>query len=124
MKDFREMQVWHKAHQLALHIYRITKEFPEDEKYSLTSQIRRAAVSIPTNIAEGCGKKTDPDFARFLQISYGSANEVDYLLLLAKDLSMLRQNLYENTNDKLIEVKKMLAALIRKVRSGQKAKSN
>jgi len=117
MKDFRQIKVWHKAHQLVLDVYRVTRDFPADEKYGLTSQLRRAAASIPTNIAEGCGKSTDKDFARFLQISYGSANEVDYLLLLAKDMSMLRLELYETMNNSLIEVKKMLAALIRKVKS-------
>ena len=116
MKDFRQIQVWHKAHQLVLDVYRATRDFPTDERYGLTSQLRRAAASIPTNIAEGCGKSTDKDFARYLQISYGSANEVDYLLLLAKDLSILRPEIYDNINSTLIEVRKMLAALIRKVR--------
>jgi four helix bundle protein len=116
MKDFRQIQVWHKSHQLVLDIYRVTKGFLPDEKFGLTSQLRRAAASIPTNIAEGCGKSTDKDFARFLQISYGSANEVDYLLLLAKDLSMLRPDFHDKINNNLVEVKKMLAALIRKVR--------
>jgi len=117
MKDFRQIQVWHKAHQLVLDVYCLTRDFPSEEKYGITSQIRRAAASIPTNIAEGCGRSSDKDFARFLQMSYGSVNEVDYLLLLAKDLLILGSELYERINNNLVEVKKMLAALIRKVKS-------
>ncbi len=120
MKDFREIQVWQKAHQLVLDIYRIICLFPNDEKYGLISQIKRAAVSIPTNIAEGCGRNSDPDFARFLEIAYGSANEVDYLLHLSKDLSILEDRSYQTINEKLTEVKKMLASLIRKIRSDKK----
>lgn len=118
MKDFREMKVWHKAHELVLHVYKISSQFPADEKFGLTSQIRRAAVSIPTNIAEGCGRNSDPDFARFLEIAYGSANEVDYLLTLSKDLYVLENQNYQSINAELAEIKKMLSTLVRKIRNG------
>ena len=84
MKDFRQLKVWEKSHQLALAIYKVTKEFPKEELYGLTSQIRRASMSIPTNIAEGCGRNTDADFARFLQMAMGSASETEYQLILAR----------------------------------------
>jgi len=83
MKDFRELKVWEKAHQLTLEVYKATTIFPKDELYGLTSQIRRACASIPANIAEGCGRRGDAEFARFLGIAMGSASELDYHLLLA-----------------------------------------
>jgi four helix bundle protein len=86
MKDFRQLKVWAKSHELALSIYRVTNDFPREERYGLTSQIRRSTTSIPTNIAEGCGRNTDADFARFLQMAMGSANETEYQLLLSHDL--------------------------------------
>ncbi|HRJ76165.1 MAG TPA: four helix bundle protein, partial [Anaerolineales bacterium] len=82
MKDFRQLKVWEKSHQLALAVYKVTKSFPKEELYGLTTQIRRASMSIPTNIAEGCGRNTDADFARFLQIAMGSASETEYQLIL------------------------------------------
>ena len=85
MKDFRKQKVWGKAHDLALKVYRVTEAFPKTELFGLTSQIRRAGVSIPANIAEGCGRDTDADFARFLQIAMGSASELEYHLLLAHE---------------------------------------
>ena len=89
MKDFRQLKVWEKAHQLALQVYKTTVNFPREELYGLTSQIRRSSMSIPTNIAEGCGRHTDAEFARFLQIAMGSASETEYQLLLARDLEFL-----------------------------------
>jgi four helix bundle protein len=117
MKDFRQLQVWEKAHQLALAIYKITKEFPKEELYGLTSQIRRASMSIPTNIAEGCGKYTDADFARFLQIAMGSASETEYQLLLSHDLGFLNTERYSVLNADITEVKRMLASLLRTIRA-------
>ena len=116
MQDFRQLKVWEKAHLLVLDIYPITARFPGDERYGLTSQLRRAAAYIPTNIAEGCGRATDADFARFLQISLGSASEVEYLLLLARDLSLLDDLVYGQLNTQVQEIKRMLAALTRTVR--------
>ena len=89
MKDFRELKVWERAHGLVLAIYKATEAFPRQELYSLTNQIQRAAVSIPANIAEGCGMSGDADFGRYLQIAMGSSSELEYLLLLAHDLNYL-----------------------------------
>jgi len=86
MQRFTDLKVWQRSHSLALAIYRLTKSFPSDEKFGLTSQLRRAAVSIPTNIAEGSKRKHNPEFARFLNIAEGSLAETEYLLLLSKDL--------------------------------------
>lgn len=89
MKDFRNLKVWEKSHQLALAVYKATSTFPRHELYGLTSQIRRACASIPANIAEGCGRSGDAELARFLQIAMGSASELEYHLLLARDLGFL-----------------------------------
>ncbi len=88
MRDFRQLMVWEKSHQLTLEIYQATGAFPREELYGLTSQIRRAAASIPANIAEGCGKDTETELARYMQISMGSASELEYHLLLAHDLGL------------------------------------
>jgi four helix bundle protein len=117
MKDFRELKVWHKSHELTLAIYRVTAGLPKYELYGLTSQIRRSSVSIPANIAEGCGRGGDAEFGRFLQIAMGSASELEYYLILTHELSMLAQSDYEGLVGNLIEVKRMLAALIQKVKS-------
>jgi len=117
MKDFRNLKVWEKSHQLTLSVYDKTKQFPREELYGLTSQIRRACSSIPANIAEGCGKSTDPDFSRFLQIAFGSANELEYHLILARDLQYLGIEDYAIVAEALIEVKKMIASLIAKIRA-------
>jgi len=85
MKDFRQLKVWEKSHLLALAFYKATKDFSKEELYGLTSQMCRASMSIPTNIAEGCGRNTDADFARFLQMAMGSASETEYELILAKN---------------------------------------
>jgi four helix bundle protein len=117
MKDFRQLKVWEKSHQLALGIYKATKEFPKEELYGLTSQIRRASMSIPTNIAEGCGRNTDADFARFLQIAMGSASETEYQLILARDLGFLPTDSYGILHTDVEEVKRMLASLLKSVRT-------
>ena len=116
MKDFRDLKVWERAHQLVLRVYNQTRPFPKEELYGLTSQLRRAAASVPTNIAEGCGRGTDPDFARFLQMAMGSASETDYLLLLCKDLGHLSEAEYGPLFASISEVKRMLAGLLARVR--------
>ncbi len=116
MKDFRNLKVWQKSHELTLLIYKSTKSFPKEELYGLTSQIRRSSSSIPTNIAEGC-RQTNTEFSRFLQIAFGSASELEYQLLLTHDLSLINKDEYYLLNNILIEIKKMLASLISKVRS-------
>lgn len=115
MKDFRDLKVWEKAHRLALSIYRVTSTLPAEERYGLTSQLRRAAASIPANIAEGCGRGGDPEFARFLQISMGSASELEYHLLLAHDLGFTDSATHQDLDTQTTEVKRMLASLIRKL---------
>jgi four helix bundle protein len=117
MKDFRQLKVWEKAHQLALAVYKETKGFPKEELYGLTSQIRRASMSIPTNIAEGCGRNTDADFARFLQIAMGSASETEYQLLLARDLEFLKNEQYQKLNTDVTEVKRMLTSFIQTLKA-------
>jgi four helix bundle protein len=108
VRNFRELDVWKKAHGLTLEIYRLTATFPNQEKYGLTSQLQRAAASIGANLAEGCGRETDADFGRFIQIARGSASEVEYHLLLAHDLSLVSDIDYERLNAKINEVKRML----------------
>lgn len=94
MMDFEKLKVWEKAHQLTLEIYKITEEYPREELYGLTSQIRRACVSIPTNISEGCVRSSDADFSRFLYIALGSTSELEYLILLSVDLKYVKNELY------------------------------
>ena len=117
MKDFHQFKVWEKSHQLALGIYKATKEFLKEELYGLTSQIRRASMSIPTNIAEGCGRYTDADFARFLQMAMGSASETEYQLILAHDLGILVKDSYGQLHNEDEEVKCMLASLLKTLRA-------
>jgi len=118
MRNFRKQQVWAKSHRLTLKVYKITATFPREELYGLTSQIRRACASIPANIAEGCGRETDLDFARFLQIAMGSATEIEYLFMLSNSLDFIENNQYNELNDEIIEIKKMLTSFIRTLRSG------
>ena len=116
MQDFRDIQVWQKPHEFALRIYRITAEFPKSESYGLVNQMRRAATSIPTNIAEGCVLDTDAQFARYLQISLGSASELDYHLLLARDLGYLSNSQSVDCHSEIDQIKKMLASFIKRLR--------
>lgn len=115
MKNFRDLQVWHKSHVLAVNCYQVTSSFPKNELYGLTSQIRRCAVSIAANIAEGCGKRGNGDFQRFLGIAAGSASELEFHFLLARDLKFITDSHYETLNSAIIEIKRMLASLIVKV---------
>jgi four helix bundle protein len=115
MRDFRKLAVWEKSHRLAQEAYRLTASFPREELLGPTSQIRRAGSSIPTNIAEGCGRDTVPDFGRFLRMAMGSASELDYLVLLSRDLKLLSDSDYEAGTALVVEVKSMLASLIRKL---------
>lgn len=116
MQNYKELKVWNKAHQFTLKVYVVTINFPKEELYSLTNQLRRSAYSIPSNIAEGCGRKTQLDFANFLNIALGSANEVEYFILLAKDLSYLPIEDYTSLSNEISEIKAMLISLIGRVR--------
>lgn len=117
MQNYKDLEVWEKAHQFTLEVYEATKQFPKEEMYSLTNQLRRAASSIPANIAEGCSKVSQAEFAHFLNISVGSANEAEYFLILSKDLKYLNENIFDTLVKIINEIKAMLIALISKVRS-------
>lgn len=117
MQDFKLLKVWQKAHSLVIVIYKASAGFPSTEIYGLTSQVRRASASISANIAEGCGRGGNAEFARFLQIASGSASEVESHLLLARDLGMLTDETYIGLDDNVQEIKRMLTSLIKKVRS-------
>jgi four helix bundle protein len=117
MKDFRTLEVWQKAHALTLAVYKNTSNFPADERFGLTSQIRRCCVSIEANIAEGCGRGGDQDFRRFLLIALGSASELDTEMLLARDLEFMKPASYDQLFPELRSIKAMLSALIRKIGS-------
>ncbi|HDZ01706.1 MAG TPA: four helix bundle protein [Nitrospirae bacterium] len=117
MKDSRELNVWEKSHRLTLKLYKATSNFPREEVYGLTSQIRRAGASIPTNIAEGCGRSRDTELARFLEIAMGSASEVEYLLLLSNDLNLLHSSDYKNLMTDAIEIKRMLTSFFKKLKA-------
>ena len=117
MKDFRSLKVWGMAHGLALAIYKATEQFPKQELYSLTNQIQRAAVSVPANIAEGCGKDSDRELKRYFSIAMGSASELEYLLLLAHDLGYLQTDIYQPIQNDLVETRKMLNAFIQTLKA-------
>ncbi len=117
MKNFRELKVWQKAHELTLSVYQITTTFPRAEVYGLTSQLRRSCSSIPANLAEGCGRYSDADFARFCSIAMGSASELEYHLLLAKDLKLLQAEEHEGLSQRATELKRMLTALLQKLKA-------
>jgi four helix bundle protein len=112
MQDFRNLKVWEKAHSLTLDVYKSSKPFPREEIFGLTSQMRRCSASIGANIAEGTCRKGDVEFGRFLQIAMGSASELEYHLLLAKDLDLLKVTDYERLAGEAVDVKRILAALI------------
>jgi four helix bundle protein len=117
MQDFHDLKVWEKSHLLTLAIYRETVCLPKEERYGLTSQIRRASSSIPANIAEGCGRFSSDELRRFLEIAMGSASELEYHLLLARDLGYLQIAVYDCLNQSTCEVKRMLASFIMKLRT-------
>jgi four helix bundle protein len=116
MRDFHTLKVWQKAHELVLGLYKASANFPPAEIYGLTSQIRRAGVSIAANIAEGCGRGSKLDFARFMGISMGSASEVEYHLMLARDLDFLKDTQYSPLVAQVTEVKRMLTSFLKKLR--------
>jgi four helix bundle protein len=113
MKDFKELKVWEKAHALTLLVYAETRAFPKEELYGLTSQLRRAAASVGANIVEGCGRRSDGEFTRFLQIS--SAAELEYHLLLARDLDLLNETKWRKLDSMVVEIERMLTALVQRV---------
>jgi four helix bundle protein len=123
MEDFKDLKVWSKAHDLTLTIYQKTRMFPKEEIYGLTSQIRRSASSIGANIAEGCGRRSDPEMKRFVQIARGSASELEYHLFLAKDLRFLSADEFSDLEAKVLEIQRMLAALSQRLQLSVLARS-
>jgi four helix bundle protein len=117
MKDFRNLKVWEKAHSLTLAVYKATGRFPRQELFGLTSQMRRCSASIGANIAEGCGKLGNNEFQRYLQIASGSASELDYHFLLARDLGFFEDVDYRRLAGELLQLRKMLTSLLQKVQS-------
>jgi four helix bundle protein len=117
MKDYRELKVWQKAHQLSLAVYRSSANFPRSELYGLTSQLRRSCSSISANLAEGCGRNGDAELARFCSIAMGSASELDYHLLLAKDLKLIDAKEYQELADQTTEVRRILTKFHQKLKA-------
>ncbi len=115
MKDFRQLSVWQKSHDLTLTLYQLTTSFPREEMYGLTAQIRRAASSIPANLAEGCGTDGDAELARYCPIARASASELEYHLLLARDLKLIKADDYAQATERVVEIKRMLSGLIQKL---------
>jgi four helix bundle protein len=117
VKDFHELKVWQKAHQLTLAVYQITAKFPRGELYGLTSQLRRSCASIPANLAEGCGRNGDAELARFCSIALGSASELEYHLLLARDLKLISPQDHDDLSQRATELKRMFAGLLLKLKA-------
>jgi four helix bundle protein len=117
MQDFKNLVTWQKGHELVLEMYSVTQKFPEHERFGLISQLRRAASSIPANIAEGSSRGSDADFARFLQMAVGSASEVEYFLILAKDLKYLEPEAHKRLDQQINEVKRLLIAFLKKLKA-------
>ncbi|WP_298548494.1 four helix bundle protein [uncultured Aquimarina sp.] len=115
MRDFKELKVWEKSHKLCLLIYDATKEFPNEEKFGIISQIRRASSSVPTNISEGCGHDSSKEFARYLRIASGSISEVEYLLILSKDLYYINEKQASDLLSQTIQIRKMLFNLVKAI---------
>ena len=123
MEDLKDLVVWTKAHRLTLVVYQRTRSFPKEEMFGLTSQLRWASASIGANIAEGCGRRSDAEMKRFLQIARGSASEVEYHLLLAKDLQLLAADEFSDLEKKVLEVQRMLASLVQRLQGPVLARS-
>jgi four helix bundle protein len=115
--DYRSLKVWERAHRLTLRVYEVTTTFPSSERYGLTSQIRRSASSIPANVAEGCGRNSDAELARFCRIAQGSPSELDYHLLLARDLGYLPEDVHSETSGDPAQLRRMLASFVETVAS-------
>jgi four helix bundle protein len=113
LKSYKDLKVWQRSYQLCLEIYKLTKGFPDEEKYGLKSQLRRAAVSVPSNISEGYGRKTTPEYIQFLYIAYGSICEIETQILLSGDLNYISTGKLEMLNEGIKEVERMLKALIK-----------
>ena len=116
MRDFKKNNIWKLSHSFTLEIYSQTKKFPKEEIYGLTSQIRRASSSIPTNISEGCGRDSDAEFNRFLTIALGSATESEYLIILSKELNYIDSTSFEKLNSDINIIKQKIYSLKQKLK--------
>ena len=117
MKNYRELKIWQRSHIFTVLLYQVTKKFPRDEVFALTSQMRRASVSIPANIAEGCGREGDAELKRFLTIALGSACEVDYYVLLAWELGYLDDSSRQSLAAEIMEIRRMLGTFVQKLKA-------
>lgn len=117
MRDFQKLSVWQKSHSLTLKIYKLTSSFPHHELYGLSSQMRRSSCSIPTNIAEGCGRHTNAELNRFLMMAAGSSSELQYQLILARDLNYFSENLFKELYNETVEIRKMIYSLTQKIKA-------
>ncbi|PWB49531.1 MAG: diversity-generating retroelement protein bAvd family protein [Anaerolineales bacterium] len=117
MRDFHKLKVWERAHKLTLWVYEITNSFPKEEIYSLTSQMRRAAASIPTNIAEGCGRDSKAETIQFFIIASGSASELEYQILLAHDLHYIDDRIYDELGNEPGEIRRMIAGYVKRLKA-------
>ncbi|WP_300603364.1 four helix bundle protein [Niabella sp.] len=115
MRDFTKLTIWQRSHLLTLSIYHLTTNFPKEEQYGLILQIRKSAYSVPTNIAEGCGRRTIPQLRNFLDIAAGSISELHYQLILSKDLSYIPESTFQGLSNEAIEIKKMICAYMDKL---------
>jgi four helix bundle protein len=113
MGDYRQLSVWKRAHMLALEVFRLTAAFPPSERYGLAAQLRRAATSIASNIAEGCGRHSNRDEIRFFRIARGSVFELEYQLLLSRDVGLLKDEIWKPLDHDCREIGRMLNGLIR-----------
>jgi four helix bundle protein len=121
MQDFHKLKVWEKAHALAMDVYRVSEAFPRRDGVAITTQLRRAALSVPTNIAEGAGKFSGAEFRRFLEIALGSAAETHYHLIVARDIGLLETTRYHELAKQITEVRRMLTGLIKRVKASSNA---
>ena len=124
MRNYRELEVWEKPHKLTLDLYTLSRRFPKEEVYGLTSQVRRAAVSIGANLAEGCGRRTSAELARFVRIAMGSASELDYHLLLCRDFEFISKEQYDRTVRELVRIRKMLSSLLTSIEAQIQGRAN
>ena len=115
MRDFRKLKIWQRSHNLTLDVYKTTANFPKEERYGLTSQLRRACASVPTNIAEGSAMSSDREFARYVEIAAGSASETEYLLFLARDLRIIAEESYRTLASEITQLRKMLNTFKRRL---------
>ena len=124
MINFKTLQIWERSHNIVLKVYALTNSFPNTENFGLTSQIRRAAVSVPSNIAEGCGRNSDGELSRFVTIAMGSSAELEYQNILSKDLGYISENDFNQLNKEIVEVRKMMNSFLDKVNKRKRARKN